>query len=60
MIADDLLNGADAASRYTGLPRRQIYHLVEKGYLRPVRMGRRMFFRKSDLEAAFSTARLVA
>jgi excisionase family DNA binding protein len=60
MIANDLLNGADAASRYTGLSRRQIYHLVEKGHLRPVRMGRRMFFRKSDLEAAFSTERLVA
>ena len=54
MLADDLLPGAKAAADYAGLTRREIYHLVEAGHLRAIRMGRRLYFRKSQLDRAFS------
>ncbi len=53
-VADDLLAGADAAARFTGLSRRAIYRLVETGGLPVVRIGRRLFFRKSQIENAFT------
>ncbi|WP_235506699.1 helix-turn-helix domain-containing protein [Altererythrobacter sp. Root672] len=49
----DLLSGASGAATYTGLDRRRIYRLVEDGHLPVVRKGRRMFFRKSELDCAF-------
>jgi excisionase family DNA binding protein len=54
MLADDLLPGANAAAAYIGVKPRAVYHLVEKGQLPCVRMGRKIFFRKSELERAFS------
>ena len=54
-MTDDLVSGANGAAAFIGLTRRQIYHLVEGGHLPVVRMGRRMFFRKSELEEAFSS-----
>jgi excisionase family DNA binding protein len=56
MLHEDLLSGAEAAAGYIGLSRRAIYHLVEAGHLPVTRKGRRLFFRKSELEAAFRTA----
>lgn len=56
MLSNDLLVGAAAAADYAGLERRVIYHLVETGSLPVIRKGRRLFFRKSELEAAFSSA----
>lgn len=53
MLNADLICGATAAARYTGLTARQIYHMVECGNLPAVRKGRLLFFRKSELEAAF-------
>ena len=53
MLNHDLIRGAKAAASYCGLPRRAIYHLVESGELPVIRKGRRLFFRKSELEAAF-------
>lgn len=50
----DLIDGAAAAAAYTGLSRRQIYRLVEKGHVPAIRKGRRLFFRGSELERAFS------
>ena len=53
MLKDDLLDGAEAAGAYIGIPARKIYHMTEQR-LRPcVRMGRRLYYRKSELEAAF-------
>jgi len=52
-MQNDLLAGADAAAEFTGLTRRQIYRLADQGLLPVVRMGRRLYFRKSDLERAF-------
>ena len=56
MLADDLLPGAKAAADYAGLTQRQIYHLVEANHLSAIRMGKRLYFRKSELDRAFSAA----
>lgn len=53
MLNADLIQGAADAAAYCGLTRRTIYHMVERGDLPVIRKGRTMFFRKSELEAAF-------
>lgn len=50
----DLLPGAKSAAKYTGLSQRQIYRLADDGHLPVVRKGRRLFFRKSELDRTFS------
>lgn len=54
MLADDLLAGAEQAARYVGVKPRAIYHLVENERLPAIRMGKRLYFRKSELDRAFS------
>ena len=56
MLADDLLPGANAAAAFIGVTPRQLYHLVEAGHLPAIRKGKRLYFRKSELERAFSSA----
>lgn len=58
MLAEDLLPGANAAADFIGVTRRAVYHLVEGGHLPAVRKGRRLYFRRSELERAFSSASL--
>lgn len=53
MLNADLIHGAAAAAEFTGLPRRTIYNMVEKEQLPHIKRGRRLFFRRSELEAAF-------
>lgn len=53
MLNADLIHGAKAAADYCGLTRRAIYHMVEQGHLPVIRKGKGMFFRKSELDAAF-------
>lgn len=53
MLSLDLIAGATAAASYVGLKPRAIYHLVEHGRLPVIRKGKRLYFRKSELEAAF-------
>ncbi|WP_221795695.1 helix-turn-helix domain-containing protein [Aquisediminimonas sediminicola] len=53
MLQQDLIAGAKMAAEYTGLTERQIYHMAEDGRLPVIRKGKRLFFRKSELEAAF-------
>lgn len=55
MLNADLILGATGAAQYTGLPVRVIYHLVEQNRLPVIRKGKRLFFRKSELERAFSS-----
>jgi excisionase family DNA binding protein len=52
----DLIEGAANAATFTGLSRRKIYRLVEQGHVPSVRKGRRLYFRKSELERAFKSA----
>lgn len=51
----DLIAGAADAARYTGLSRRQVYRLTEQGLLPVIRKGRRLYYRKSELEVAFTS-----
>ncbi|TPG13184.1 helix-turn-helix domain-containing protein [Sphingomonas oligophenolica] len=53
MLKDDMLKGAEAAANYAGLTTRAIYHLAETGELPVIRKGRTLYFRKSEIEAAF-------
>lgn len=54
-LASDLIAGAEAAAAFSGLSARSIYHMVEAGQLPVIKKGRRLFFRKSELEKAFSS-----
>lgn len=54
-LSDDLLAGADAAAAFIGVGARAIYHMAEAGQLPVIRKGRRLYFRKSELEKAFSS-----
>lgn len=56
MLANDLLAGANAAATFVGLTPRAVYHLVEAGQLPVIRKGKRLYFRKSELEAAFRSS----
>lgn len=53
MLTDDLLEGADAIASYIGKTTRSTYHLLAANRLPHVRKGRRIYARKSELEAAF-------
>jgi excisionase family DNA binding protein len=55
MLKDDLLQGAQAAADYTGLNRRTIYSLIASDSLKHTKIGKLLFFRKSELDAAFSS-----
>lgn len=54
MLSNDLIAGAEAAARECGLKPRQIYYMVENGQLACVRMGKRLYFRRTALDRAFS------
>lgn len=55
MLGSDLIKGAKAVEDETGglITQRQVYHMVENGLLPVIRKGRSMYFRRSELEAAF-------
>jgi hypothetical protein len=55
MLSDDLIRGAKGAADYTGLPVRTIYHMTDKALLPVIRKGRALFYRKSDLDLAFTS-----
>lgn len=55
----DLIEGASNAAAFTGLTRRKIYRLAEQGHVPVIRKGRRLYFRKSELERAFVGAGVV-
>lgn len=56
MLNSDLIKGAKAAADYIGVTPRIVYHMCEEGELPHVKRGRRLFFRKSELEAAFRSS----
>lgn len=55
-LSEDLLEGAAAAATHIGLKPRAVYRMTESGHLPVIRMGRKLFYRKSDLERAFASA----
>lgn len=52
-LYEDLLPGANAAAVFIGVTPRSVYHMVETGQLPVIRKGRKLWFRRSELEAAF-------
>jgi excisionase family DNA binding protein len=54
MLSDDLLNGASAAAGYVGVTQRTIYRMADSGHIPVIRKGRKLYFRKSDLDKAFT------
>jgi excisionase family DNA binding protein len=59
-LADDLLRGAKAAAEYTGQSERAIYHMVETCRMPFRRVGRDLYFRKSELDRFFSSDQAAA
>jgi len=55
MLASDLLIGAAAIARHLGIERRAVYYLAERRLIPVVRIGRRIFARATELDAAFSS-----
>ena len=53
MLTDDLMRGAKSAAAYLGSNPRMIYYMVASGQLPCIRKGRAIYFRKSELDAAF-------
>jgi hypothetical protein len=62
MLSQDLIKGAAAAAEYLGpaFTPRSVYHMVENNQLPVVRKGRTLFFRKSDLDRAFTSEAIAA
>ena len=58
MLSTDLIKGAKGVEAETGgiITARQVYHMVENGLLPVIRKGRAMYFRRSELEAAFRSS----
>jgi excisionase family DNA binding protein len=54
-VQDDLLKGAKRAADFLGLPKSTIYNMVKGGQLPVIRKNNRMYFRKSELDAAFQS-----
>lgn len=52
-LSEELLKGAKGAAAYSGLTERQIYHLADQGLLPCRRLGKSLYFLKSDLNAVF-------
>ena len=53
MLNSDLINGAVEAARFIGITPRTVYHMCEAGTLPHIKKGKRLYFRRSELEAAF-------
>ncbi len=53
-LADDLLEGAQAAADYTGFNTRAIYHMVRNKQIPHTYAGAKLLFRKSELDRRFS------
>jgi len=53
MLSQDLIAGAKGAAEYLGVTPRAVYRFVETNQIPVIRKGRTLFFRKSELEAAF-------
>ncbi|MXP29573.1 helix-turn-helix domain-containing protein [Porphyrobacter algicida] len=56
MLKNDLIRGAAAAANYTGLDQGTIYRLCQQDEIPYVRLGHRLFFRKSELDQTFAGA----
>ena len=61
-LRDDLLKGAAAAADYLGpqFTRNSIYYMTRTGALPAIKRGSLIFYRKSDLDRAFTADEVAA
>lgn len=52
-LTDDLLEGASSIAAFLGKTERATYHLIYTNRIPCFRKGKRLFARKSEIEAAF-------
>lgn len=52
-LAEDLLEGAAAIGAFLNKSDRATYHMIYTGRIPVIRKGRRIYARRSELEAAF-------
>lgn len=57
-LADDLLEGAQAAADYIGKPVRAVYHMVREHQIPHFHVGTKLHFRKSEINRHFSAAQI--
>lgn len=57
MLNNDLIVGAADAAKFMGVTPRAVFHMCENGNLPHVKRGRRLFFRKSELDAYFRSSK---
>lgn len=55
-MTSDVLKGAKAAADATGLTAREIFYLVERGYVPVRRVGRQLYFSRAALLVALRPA----
>lgn len=53
-LAGDLLPGAEKISEYTGIPVRQVFYQLQRGFLPAVKLGRLWVGSKKRLRAHFN------
>lgn len=53
-LADDILEGAPAAAKWTGFKLRSVYHMVRANQIPYFKLGSKLLFRKSELSRRFS------
>ena len=53
-LSDDLLHGINAIAEYTGLSPRRVRYLAQIGKLPHVKVGARIYCRKSALDKLFT------
>lgn len=59
-LAQDLVFGAAAIAKATGLTRRRVYHLTEQGHMPTFRLGATLCARRSTLRRWFEEMESVA
>jgi hypothetical protein len=54
-LADELLDGGEAISQFTGISRARVFYLAERGLLPVFKVGSRWCALKSELRAALKS-----
>lgn len=52
-LSSELLDGVKDIAQFLGKTERATYHLIYNGHLPVIRKGRKIYARRSELEAAF-------
>lgn len=55
-LKEDLMNGGKAIAKFIGLPEQTTYRLIANGEIPVIRVGKKIFGRKSEISARFRSA----